>query len=482
MHAKTTKWAVLLAMTLAGCSKNESKSPATGGTSGGGTETATAVDVNDADSYEAWLRSTGVETPVVAPEPAHRGSTDFAGTIFPIYPRGDVRVESLNAYRVDIDIDAFRSGGSIQFRLGKKVLWQSPSAFNPPKKTFTAVLPKDVVKDLKVGDEVTWGVFDLDKKGHDVVAKFKVVSKPSITKAFADFDSNKRNRGQSDLARQLGHDQILFNHGLHSEALASYLDIVAQQPSLTEAWRRIVESLRRLDLKKTPLFFDAMIKMGTGQKARDLTGGGGIAGNVGGSGGIQPAGGTGLPPAGAPLPGELEGLRPEKVDLPKTTNTPEGDAAMGAGDTPTTPTPAADGTIPVKQAVADAQKLLDAAKKHADLLQGEANKLQGVVNTLQGQLDSAKKAVTDATKALEDYQAAHPDLTGEWGAGAAELAAALAKAQADRDAAQASLDTQSALLAQTQIEAEKARLMADQAARDLADLSAPLDPVNPPTK
>src|SRR5205814_8564649 len=131
--------------------------------------------------------------------------------VFPLSPRGDTREAGLQKYRIYTDAE-FPAGGTLEFRKGKDVLWKQDGRFEPAKVMTTGLIPASVLKQLKAGDVVTWGVFDVDGKGKNVTAKFTVEPHKDVDSALAKFEADPKVRSQSALVRNVGRAQILLNH------------------------------------------------------------------------------------------------------------------------------------------------------------------------------------------------------------------------------------------------------------------------------
>lgn len=91
-----------------------------------------------------------------------------------LFPRGDVRLEDLETYGLQAGV-SFAEGGTLEFRRGTTVLHREP--FDPATLLVRAPVPDDVLSELRVGDEVTWGWFAPPgaRGTKDVTATFRLV-------------------------------------------------------------------------------------------------------------------------------------------------------------------------------------------------------------------------------------------------------------------------------------------------------------------
>jgi hypothetical protein len=90
-----------------------------------------------------------------------------------LLPRGNVRLEDLGTYRLQLG-SAFQGKGALVFHVdGKEVYRRAVDADWPTNLTVNEPLPADVKSALKDGSEVTWGFHP--EQGPPVTAAFKLV-------------------------------------------------------------------------------------------------------------------------------------------------------------------------------------------------------------------------------------------------------------------------------------------------------------------
>ena len=456
MNLRSKTWMLALAVALAGCGSNDE--PKTPGPAPGGMETASAqptIDLYDSGELDRYLKGNDVDNPTIEAEPAHRGAEKFLTTVFPIYPRGDVRPEGLASYRIDIDTESFQDGGSLEFHSGKKVLWKQGGVFAPKNRTTTGAIPKTVADGVKAGDAVTWGVYFDNPKVPDVVAEFKVVEKGQVTKAITKFDANRKSGSQSPLVRTLGRAKILQNHSLCSEALVYYLGVIETHPSISEAWKNIVECMRRLDLKKTPLFEEALAQMSSSVGVRRPEPVALVGGPGAGVRPVDPTPGRRLPEEGGAMSGG--GIGPTDSGIPPGgMQGPPVPPAMG-GDAPAAgPGAGNDSARLFGAALGRAREFGAVAKAAADAAQAD-------VERTRREADAATAAVAAAKRALHDAEVAAQHA----GTPADRRAAAEAVLEATRRLAEANdaADQAANLAREAQERADSLRYNSDQAGR-----------------
>jgi hypothetical protein len=103
---------------------------------------------------------------------AQRGAPNDE-TIEVLLPRGNVRLEDLGTYRVQLG-SAFQGKGALVFHVdGKEVYRRAVDAEWPTNLTVNEPLPAEVKSTLKDGSEATWGFHP--EQGSPVTASFKLV-------------------------------------------------------------------------------------------------------------------------------------------------------------------------------------------------------------------------------------------------------------------------------------------------------------------
>ncbi len=402
-----------LAPALTGCGQNEpTKSPTQGATSAPASSEPTAttavlpasVDFNNPKELAAALASLGIETPPVESAGLERAVVD--GAAFPTWPSGDIRKAGLRTFRVDVS-PSFDGKAFLKFFHGKKELYSAP--FEPAKTTTVDTIPAVVVESLKTGDRITWGVYFEKKSVKPITLDFTVVDKAAATRKIVDVEANK---GVSPLGRMISKAQVLKNYSFLSEALATYVEVTTADDSVTSVYTDMVDCLRRLKLKNTPLFADAQMRM-TNVPSPSRKG------FATGGGGLNPGVASGGPNAGD-LPsgnkGKMDKIGP--MAQPKTAGKPSG-LAQGGGGLPPIPTPPVeptDPTTPTDPVEADAMaaakalahaatdarhradraaKLAEGAKAEADAAKTDADAAQAKVADLQAQAAAVRAQATD---------------------------------------------------------------------------------------
>lgn len=490
-----------LAPTLAGCGQSEpSKTTNQGANASSSTEPSAstaslpeAIDYNNPKELAAALSALGVETPAVEPMTPERGVVD--GLAFPTWPSGDVRKAGLRTFRVDVS-PSFDGKAFLKFFQGKKELYSAP--FEPAKTTTIETIPAVVVESLKSGDKVTWGVYFEKKSAKPITLDFTVVDKAAATKKVGELDANK---GLTALGRMITKAQALKNYSFLSEALMTYVEVVKTDDSITSVYADMVDCLRRLKLKNTPLFQDAQMRMTTNPSPSRKGFGGGLNGGVAGGG-----------PGAGDLPtgnqGKMAGVGPTAVA--KTSGANKGGLKQGGSGLPPIPTvpgtptptdPAAEPTagdqssehaammnqlraaaLAARNRADQAQKAADEAKKQADDAQATADAQAAKAAEFAAKAEAARNEAKDMTNGLTEEQRASKMQQAD----AFERAAADAKAQAD---AAAALATEAAKRAENLAlqakgldhEADKIEQQAqDAAGGPPANGGKQLDPVLPP--
>lgn len=260
MHRPTKRFAAMLvagvagmAPVLAGCG-GEQPSKTTASTPGSTNDASlpASVDFNNREELTKALASIGVESGTYEVERDRASGPD--GVAFPTWPSGEIRKPGLKTYRVDVS-PSFEGKATLRFSLGKKVLYEAP--FDPTTVTTEAALPAAVAEGVKKGDVVTWGVYFADKKQKPATVQFTVTEKPAATKKVSELDANK---SLSRLAREVAKAQTLHNYSLLSEALITYAAVGKEDARITSVYAPMMDCLRRLKLKNTPLFEEAKLR------------------------------------------------------------------------------------------------------------------------------------------------------------------------------------------------------------------------------
>lgn len=503
MELPTKRFAAMLvagvafAPTLAGCGQNEPTKATTGGAASVPTTpeaTATTavlpgtVDFNDPKELAAALASLGIDTPPVEPAGVERSVVD--GAAFPTWPSGDVRKAGLKTYRVDVSA-SFDGKAFLKFFHGKKELYSAP--FDPASTTTVATIPAVVVESLKTGDRVTWGVYFEKKSAKPVTVDFTITDKAAAAKKVGEVDANK---GLSVLGRMIAKAQVLKNYSFLSEALTTYVDIAKADDSITSVYADMVDCMRRLKLKNTPLFADAQMRMinvpgvRPGSKQPFGVGGGGLSSTGGGGLGTTdvPSGNKGKmapigPTAVAKTSGKTTsgpkqgggGLPP--LPTPPAPTDPAMDEATPAGD------PMAQGFAAAKalaQAAMDArsrantaERMAAAAKEAADAAQAEANAEAAKMAEFAAKAADFRAQATDMTNGLTDAE--RQNLMDQ--AMALEQTAAAAKVAADAAAAKAA--EKAALAEKLSHDAQRLDAEADNLEKGANAALGVVDPQNP---
>jgi hypothetical protein len=282
---------------------------------GSGDTALKAVDPSDDTQLSSWLAANEIERQPVTGEAATRGSSRNAKSIFLLYPRGETRMDALGVYALEVATTPAGGPGYVEFRRGREVLHREARPFDPAARFVSGTIPTQVREAVKPGESLTWGVFFENEAKANAVAVVRVVKKTSADKQIARLEGDPRNAKQPALVKSLGRSQLLFNNGLYGEALAAYITLADEQPTVGESWTRIVECMRRLELRDSPLYGEALTLM-VGTKGGALAQG-------------TPLSGTGLKPGGS-IP-----LRKDPIGSPSTPASP----VAPSGATPATEGP-----------------------------------------------------------------------------------------------------------------------------------------------
>ncbi|MDH3591167.1 MAG: PEGA domain-containing protein [Planctomycetota bacterium] len=181
----------------------------------------------------------------------HRGAKDAAFAL-PLYPRGNVRLEDLNEYRIDVG-EEFETAGKLVFKRGSKMLFET--AFDPEDLSTIGGIPEEVLKAVKPGTHVTWGF--VPEKGKATTARFKVVRNDArLIKRMDRLE--ERMEGQPEVTLCQMRAQLYLNKKLY---LAAYFEgrralDLAEDDDIppSQALAVMQSAARRMNLKKTPLW------------------------------------------------------------------------------------------------------------------------------------------------------------------------------------------------------------------------------------
>lgn len=405
MYRPTKRFAAMLvagvagmAPALAGCGGEPAKTAATGS---GSTATADAslpktVDFNNRDDLAKALASIGVESSTYEVERDRASGPE--GIAFPTWPAGEVRKNGLQTYRVDVS-PSFEGKATLRFSLGKKPLYEAP--FEPTTTTTEAAMPAAVAEGVKKGDVVTWGVYFADKKQKPATVTFTVIEKPSATKKVAELDGNK---SLSHLAREVAKAQTLHNYSLLSEALVTYATVGKEDARITSVYAPMMDCLRRLKLKNTPLFEEAKLRAvsdtspmrGDFRNAGDdLTKAGPVI-EAPKPVATAPKGASGNPKLG---PGGA-GLKP----------TPTPEAGMAA-DEAGTASPITDPFATARATAAALANLARESRNRADMLSRDAQHARTEADAAKTEADKLGKQVGDMVAKIKELQDKAADTT-----------------------------------------------------------------------
>lgn len=210
-----------------------------------------AKDAADPAIVAVLAKELGIELTEPAPKEQYRGGSKQKAVIA-LYPRRDVRRYDLDQYRIDVTSD-FKPGGTVQFRLGKKVLHEAP--FEPEEFETVQPMPAAVVSAVKEGKTVTWGYYP--KKGRPVTATFAVVKEdPRLVRRLQQVE--EKLEGQDPLLLGQMQAQMLLNKRLYYAAFrkARWVAERAEWPP-PHAYSIMQAALRQMKLHKTRLWMEA---------------------------------------------------------------------------------------------------------------------------------------------------------------------------------------------------------------------------------
>lgn len=227
-----------------------------------------SFDVTDAEKFEALARELELEVVALETATPHRGSGSDA-LIVPVFPRGDIRIEDLESFRVDVGLE-FEPGGKLFFKQGSKTLWEGE--FDPEEITTIQAIPEEVLSVIETGDRVTWGYEP--ERGKKVTTKFKIVE-PKLEKRWERIA--KRVDPDNEMLLKQFRAQLYLDKGL---AMAAYREAsdVGQQTQSAAAWNIAQAALRKLDLDDTEIWNETSIAL-QNAKRKPESGLGGVGGS-----------------------------------------------------------------------------------------------------------------------------------------------------------------------------------------------------------
>ncbi len=139
------------------------------------------------------------------------------------YPRGSVRISDLDQYGFEFDSEAGipEEGGTLEFgRAGEPPLHREAFGSDYRAGRNVRPFPKDVRRQLRVGDVVTWGLrWKGPSKDRDVIAKFTVVD-TTADAALAEFGARLAKLEYPPEVAGEFEVRELWKHGLMTAALA----------------------------------------------------------------------------------------------------------------------------------------------------------------------------------------------------------------------------------------------------------------------
>jgi hypothetical protein len=305
--------------------------------------------------------------PFVAPELTRGASSAPVATL--LWPKEDVREQGLSTFAIEVS-EKYAGDATLEYRLGRKVLYSEP--FTPESMTTVREVPAQVRDAIKRNKKVTWGLYFEDSR-RPLTASFRVVDRPKAEKQLTKLFDRKHIQRQPVVVRRVLAAKILENNRLYTEALIENLRIAADNPTSTMSYEGIVTTLRRLDGKDSELWSTVAPLVGGGGKMRPSVAGrpagqaaptgrmgGPLAGWTpppatgpnpsgqiasGGTSGMRPSGGSGLPvppvenPGATPAAPAAPGTTPGSVAPPIDPNRPTDPNAPAVGPTdPNRPT------------------------------------------------------------------------------------------------------------------------------------------------
>lgn len=483
--------AALALTAVAACGRSEAPTTTTSSETSG--ELA-PVNVADRTAYAEWLKANEIARTEVDFGSGTRAAAGSDAAAWALLPRGEVRTEGLRTWRLEVDREAFEKGGYLEFRQGKKVLYKDATPFDPGSSRFCeGAVPAAVVKALKAGETVTWGLFYPDAKELNAVATFKVVNKPQVAKQVEKLELNRLNARQSPEIKALARNQVLVNNSLFSEALLGSMNLASTgkmtDPHVGEAFYKIVECMRRLDLEEAPLYEAAKsLATAKGPNMASPNGnafGGGAAG--GGRSGLSFDWVQGdrkelqADPNGDPTPAVKEMAKDTEQNDGSGSGTASGPTEQGG--TADGPTATPDPTDPVTPVDPGAETPTPPSHETPD---GPTSELEHLYNMAKEEAKAAEDARDAANQKMADAMA-RAQKAQEKVAEYTEKSHDMTATPAERDAAAAEMAKWSRALQEAQKQAVEARqeIEAAEQARVTAEaqikaLGAELAAKNPP--
>ncbi len=208
-----------------------------------------AKDAVDPAVVATLAKELEIELTGPTPKEQYRGRKQKV--VVALYPRQDVRRYDLDQYRIDVTSD-FEPGGTVQFRLGKKVLHEAP--FEPEEFETVQPIPAAVVSAAKAGKTITWGYYP--KKGRAVTATFAVVKEdPTLIRRLQQVE--EKLAGQSPLLVGQMQAQLLLNKRLYYAAFRKARWVAQHAERAPQAYSIMQAALRQMKLHKTRLWMEA---------------------------------------------------------------------------------------------------------------------------------------------------------------------------------------------------------------------------------
>ena len=380
--------------------------------------TLDAVDVTDADTVRQIAAAFGVTVdPFRSPE-LHRGGAAVGGVSL-LYPRNDVRKEGLSSLRIDVT-PSYDGQGWLEFHKGKNVLVRQ--RFEPDTLSTTMPMPASVVRALKTGETVTWGIYFEDGR-KPVTTQFEVVSKPAAAKKLAELAADKRLARQPSILRLQLEAEALQNYRLYSEALTKLLEGRSADKDSSLPYNGIVSCLRRLDLEDTALYSESAARVT--KQISGLRAGASVASVPTARPAVTKPGAMSAPTAAAPA---------RKITTPSATPNPTPPAGP-TEPSDTNPVPVADGGSPANRPTVNGASLL---RGEADRLTAQAAEQATFAQQAADAAAAAAAAVAVAQQAADAARQAELSVSGEVPTGTPEQTAAADLAL--RDATEAALN------------------------------------------
>jgi len=196
---------------------------------------------DDADALARIGRELDVAMAAIAPLTSERGADEAAVRL--LWPRGEVRLEDLDAWRVDVS-ETFEGKGRIEFRRGASVLGETP--FEPTKLVTQNPVPEAVRATLRPGDRVEWRF--VPDQGTPVSAEF-VVSDKDLATRFAKIAERTREQPKGVAAHVRA--QVLLDAGLCCAAWREAKALADANPKDRRAWLVMQHALARMQLRDT---------------------------------------------------------------------------------------------------------------------------------------------------------------------------------------------------------------------------------------